>query len=203
MDRAPSTPVRMVSSVVLTCVVAAAALALTYGLTAERIEAQERAAEERALSSVRPGADEFLPVDDATLGSAIEVAGETPVYGVWSSNGAAPEAAGWAVRVGPRGYGGPINMVIGLDRNGLVTGVSIITQNETPGLGTKVMTEPGFLEQFVGWNAGDIDESAKSYDAISGATKSSNGVRRGVLAAGYVYEGVLRELAPSDGEGGS
>lgn len=182
----------MVLSVLVTCAVSAAGLTATYAATADRIAAQEKAAERKALAAVLPDAEEFLPVDDSVLTAAEAAAGETPVSGVFLAN-VGGEAVGWAIRCAPRGYGGPIQMVVGVDRDGKVTGASVITMNETPGLGTKVLTEPTFMKQFGGWDAGDIDVAAKSFDAISGATKSSNGIRKGVLAAGYVYAEVLAE----------
>jgi len=195
--RAESTPVNMVSSVIVTCVVASAALAGTYQLTNERIVAQQKAAEEAAIQAVLEAAEETEPLDEQTVQRAAEAAEEGGVSAIYSAVDASGDPVGWAVRVAPRGYGGPMQMVVGVDRSGLVTGVSIITQNETPGLGTKILTEPGFLEQFEGWDGAAVDEAARSFDAISGATKSSNGVRKGVLAAGHVYADVL------SGEGGS
>ncbi len=183
----------MVVTVLATCVVASASLAFTYQLTNERIIEQERVAEERAIQAVLSDASDFSPLSDDVVARADEAAGETPVSAVYSASDSSGAEIGWAVRVAPRGYGGPINMVVGVDRDGLVTGASIITQNETPGLGSKVLTEPGFLEQFAGWTAADIDAAARSFDAISGATRSSNGIRKGVLAAGHVYADVLAE----------
>ncbi len=191
MDRAPSTPTSMVLSVLVTCVVASAALTFTYEMTRERIAEQERVAREKALKDVLPAATEFTAVDANVLSAAEEAAGDTQVAAVFDAG-----ESGWGILVAPRGYGGPMSMVVGVDRNGKVTGVKIITQNETPGLGSKVMTEPEFLPQFEAWDASEIEKAAKAFDAISGATKSSNGVRKGVLAAGHVYADVL------SGEGG-
>ncbi|MDO9107935.1 MAG: RnfABCDGE type electron transport complex subunit G [Coriobacteriia bacterium] len=197
MRRAASTPLNMVLSVIVTCAVSAAGLTATYAATSDRIAAQEKAAEEKALKSAVPNASKFEPVEQAMLDAAVNAGAETPVSGVFVaiSDG---ESVGWAIRCAPRGYGGPMQMVVGVDRNGKVTGASVITQNETPGLGTKILTEPGFLTQFQGWDASDVDKAAKAFDAISGATKSSSAIRKGVLAAGYVYAEVL-----SDGGGES
>ncbi|MDP2181466.1 MAG: FMN-binding protein [Actinomycetota bacterium] len=193
----PSTPARMVLSVLVTCIVAAAGLAFTYQLTAERIAAQARLAEEKALQAVLPNATEFTLVGDDVLAAAAEAAGETRVDAVFVAESVSGEV-GWGVKVAPRGYGGPMQMVVGLDRDGLVTGVSVITHNETPGLGSNVVTNLDFMGQFEGWNGADIDKAAKALDAVSGATKSSYGVRKGVLAAGHIYADVL-----GSAEGGS
>lgn len=191
-SRAASTPVNMLLSVLVTCVASASALAFTYGATYERILAQEKAAEERALLAALPGASSFEALEEDLVERADAAAGDTPVSGVWVASAESGEI-GWTIRCGPRGYGGPIQLVVGLDRNGKVTGVSIVTHSETPGLGSSVLEDAEFMDQFDEWDGADIDRSAKAFDAISGATKSSVGVRAGVLAAGYVYRDVLSE----------
>ncbi|MBE0475522.1 MAG: FMN-binding protein [Coriobacteriia bacterium] len=184
-------PLRLVLSVVVTCVVASGALGATYLATRERILDQDRQAEARSLSAAYQGAESFDPVlDEALLTRAQEAAGEPRVLGIFRAV-TAEEEAGWALKVAPRGYGGRIQMVVAVDRNGKVLGVSILTMNETPGLGTQV-GQARFLEQFSAWSAETIADDAKTLDAISGATKSSRGVANGVAAAGRVFDEVLR-----------
>ncbi len=187
----------MVLTVVLTCVVSATALSVTYQLTKDRIAEQERAAEVASLEEVLPEAASFL-ADDDLLEPAGDAAGETAVGAVYRAESASGDLMGWGIRVSPRGYGGPISMVVGLDRDGQVIGVSIISATETPGLGTEVLENDEFMTQFEGWNGVGIDISNKGFDAVTGATKSSNGVRKGVLAAGHIYAEVL---ATTGGEG--
>lgn len=181
-------------SVVVTCAVAAAGLSVTYAVTKDRIAEQERQAVEKALKEVMGGAGAdatFTAVDQALLDKAATAAGETPVYAVYAAKSPAGETVGWGLQVGPRGYGGPIVMVVGLDGSGKVTGVKVVTQNETPGLGTKATSDPEYLAKFAGVDGSDVDKSVKQVDTITGATKSSRGVRKGVIAAGHVYAEVL------------
>lgn len=89
---------------------------------------------------------------------------------------------GTAVAVSPRGYSGPIDMLVGIDPQGKVKGLKILNQRETPGLGANI-TKPGFLRQFVGKSAKDSIEPKKDIDAITGATISSRAVCRGVREA--------------------
>ena len=73
-------------------------------------------------------------------------------------------------------------MAVGLDHDGMVTGVEVISHSETPGLGSKA-AEESFLSQYVGKSA-DMQltvtktgaQSEAEIDAISGATKTTNGV---------------------------
>ncbi|PKQ29889.1 MAG: hypothetical protein CVT60_02960 [Actinobacteria bacterium HGW-Actinobacteria-10] len=186
-----STPMQMALSVIIVCALAAGSLAATYGVTKDRILAQEKAAEERALNAVLADAESFEPIDEAALESAREIAGDVPVSAAWRALDSSGEISGWGIRIGPRGYSGPIQMIVGLDREGSVTGVMIITINDTPGLGTRVRDEPGHLEQYQGLDANQMESEIKNVDAITGATKSSRGVRHGVEAAAAVYAEVL------------
>ncbi len=183
--------VRLALPVVVVCAVAAAGLSATYAVTKDRIAATDRANEEKAYKAALPQATKLVPVDAKTLAAAQKAAGETPVTGVRVAIGAGGPV-GWGVKATPRGYGGPVTMVIGLDSSGKVTGVSIAGHNETPGLGTKAVgpddSAKGYLGSFVG--ASDPEKAVK-LDGITGATKSSRSVKKGVEAALLVYRGVL------------
>ncbi|MDY0341600.1 MAG: FMN-binding protein [Coriobacteriia bacterium] len=193
---------RLVIPVLVTCVVAAAGLSVTYSVTEPMIAEQDRLAEERSLQAVLPDA-RFTCLESTRIQDDVDAAaGSVDVldtfYGMKDG-----VHAGWALKVSSRGYGGPMVIVIGLDTSGSVTGVTILSHNETPGLGTKVITETGFLEQFSGLGSGFDDGDVRSLDAVSGSTKSSNGVRNAVAGAGRVFAEVLGELDVSGLEGGS
>lgn len=188
---------RLVVPVLVTCIVAAAGLAVTYTVTEPKIAEQDRLAEERSLQAVLPDAT-FTCLESSRIQDDIDAAAG-PVDVLDTFHAAIDgKHAGWAVKVASRGYGGPMVVVIGLDTSGSVSGVTILSHNETPGLGTKVITDEWFLEQFPTLEAGFTDADVRNLDAISGTTKSSNGVRDGVAAAGRVYTEVLSGL----GEGG-
>ena len=98
--------------------------------------------------------------------------------------------AGYAIKVSATGSQGAIEMMVGVDGEGAVTGVSIVKHSETSGIGTKVAdNEPtaagvGVLTQFEGMSAADGTLTVGvNVDAISGATVSSRGVTGGVNAA--------------------
>jgi len=188
-----SSPLRLIISVLVVCVVAAAGLAATYAVTAPAIAAQEEAAEAEALQGVLPDAATFEPVDTALLEEAQALAGDSKVDAVYRALDSSGSQAGWGVKVGSRGYGGYINLVLGLDRDGKVTGVTILSMNETPGLGSRIKTEPGFLEQYLKLAAGFSEKDVKALDMISGATKSSRGVRNSVIVTSIVFDKVLKD----------
>ena len=98
--------------------------------------------------------------------------------------------AGYAFTVVASGSQGSIEMMVGVDEADVVTGVSIVSNSETPGIGSKVMgNEPTasgtpVLDQFIGKSPEDGTLTVGgNIDAISGATVSSRGVTAGVNAA--------------------
>ena len=81
-------------------------------------------------------------------------------------------------------------MMVGVDANKAITGISVISHSETSGIGTKVVgNEPtasgvGVLDQFIGKSAADGTLTVgTNVDAITGATVSTKGVTAGVNAA--------------------
>lgn len=86
---------------------------------------------------------------------------------------------GYCFDVTAKGYN-EITMIVGINTDLTVTGVKILSQTETPGIGSKAMDENGaFLPQFKGLSARNLD----SVTAVSGATVSSVGVQSGVRSA--------------------
>lgn len=84
---------------------------------------------------------------------------------------------GYCVSVSPLGFGGGVNMMVGIDANGAVIGVRIVSHSETPGLGSRIEAD-SFISQFTG-SVGSV----KNFDAISGSTISSKAVYSGVNTA--------------------
>ncbi len=76
---------------------------------------------------------------------------------------------------------GGIHMLVAIE-NGEVRGVSIVGLTETPGVGTNVQSET-FLAKFLGLKNGEVS----SVDTITGATRSSKGVKNGVETALNAY----------------
>lgn len=192
MTTVQNKPITLVLAVVVTCVVAAAGLAATYAVTKDRIAEQDRLAQENSLKAALPDAQTFEEVTDAAiLADAEAAAGEVQVNGVFAALDESGNEIGWGLRLGSRGYGGYAQLVIGLDTSGSVTGVSVLSHGETPGLGSKVMEDKGFLGAFAELPEGFTAQDVKGVDGISGATKSSRAVKHAVEAAGAIYADVL------------
>ena len=94
------------------------------------------------------------------------------------------ETIGYVAEVTANGFGGAIDMVVGVNPEGMVTGVSIINDAETPNVGSKVVGDQTVLDQFIGLG-GEITVNGgdNGFDVVSGATVSTNAVAAGVNAA--------------------
>lgn len=95
------------------------------------------------------------------------------------------------IQVCTDGYSkGGINILVGIDEKGVLTGISFISLGETPGLGSKVKDDKSFLKKnFIG-----ITEAPAEIDSISGATYSSNGMKKAVEIAMNVYNENKEEI---------
>lgn len=104
---------------------------------------------------------------------------------------------GYYADVAPVGFKGEIGMMVGLDTEGKVIGISIISCDETIGIGTKIKDE-AFLSGFIGLNEqvtykkGATDADNGYIDGISGATYSSKAVIVGVNAAISAYSSAVK-----------
>ena len=111
--------------------------------------------------------------------SQVEYNGEDPlVKSIYAGT-----EGGWVVEVIPSGFGGELDMVVGISPEGVVTGVSIISMSETSGLGANAMKE-SFRSQYAGKSGVlAVSKDGGQIDALTGATITSRAVTNGVNAA--------------------
>jgi len=195
----PKYLIKLTVTLFITCVVVAGLLGMINSVTEGPIAAINKAKTEEAMKAVVADPDnstfsEALALSDEMTGAALAGGGTlTEAYEV--QVGGAP--AGHALKIVASGSQGNIEMMVGLDAAGAVTGVAVVKNAETAGIGSKVMeNEPtaagvGVLDQFVGKSAADgVLSVGKNVDAITGATVSTRGVTSGVNAA-LAVAGVL------------
>ena len=182
-----------------TCLVVAGLLGVVNMVTAPNIAAINKAKTEAAMKAVVADPDNSTFSDPLALTdemtAAAQAGGGSLVEAYAVQVGGAD--AGYALKIDASGSQGIITMMVGLDADGAVTGVSVVKHSETAGIGTKVMgNEPNnkgvpVLDQFIGKSAADGELSVgKNVDAITGATVSTRGVTSGVNAA-LAVAGVL------------
>lgn len=97
-----------------------------------------------------------------------------------------------------KGYGGDIGVITAVDVDtDKIIGVAVTTHSETPGVGSKAKTDPGFGGQFKGQTITDVfkvKSDGGQIDAISGATISSRGVAGAVAQSGEIYKRLKNDL---------
>ncbi|MEE8481256.1 MAG: RnfABCDGE type electron transport complex subunit G [Desulfobacterales bacterium] len=91
-----------------------------------------------------------------------------------------------------KGFGGEIGIMVGVNINDdKIVGMGVTTHSETPGVGSKAKTDPGFSDQFKGLSIDGpfkVKTDGGQVDAITGATITSRGVSGAVTAAGEMYK---------------
>ena len=187
VDMDPKYIIKLTVTLFVTCVIVAALLGLVDNVTRDKIAAINWENTVAAMKAVvaDPDATTFSDAleDIEAPAAAAAAAGATldSVYEV-QAGGA---SAGYAIKVVASGSQGNIEMMVGVDGEGAVTGVSIVKNSETAGIGSKVMeNQNGVLDQFMGRSAADGTLAVgTNVDAITGATVSSKGVTAGVNAA--------------------
>ncbi len=91
---------------------------------------------------------------------------------------------GYVVEVTSGGFGGILSIVVGVDMDGKVTGVSVTKHSETKNIGSKVADDPSVLDRFIGLGGTiTVNTGDNRFDAISGATVTSKAVTAGVNTA--------------------
>jgi len=163
----------------LFAVCATLALAGTYLLTRDEIEAQRRAAEARALKEILPDERHDNSLLDDTL--AVE---DAPLLGLKQPRKAyVGRLDGEVVAVilpvvAPDGYSGSIELIVGVNRDGTVAGVRVVAHRETPGLGDQVdIRKSPWIRSFEGRSLGDpaperwaVKKDHGEFDQFTGAT---------------------------------
>ncbi len=163
---------RLTLTLLIIAAVVAALLAVVNGVTAPIIDELNRQKTLAAIEAVLPGGGEEIPIPG----------GNDMVVAMYQGD------SGYAVQVAPVGFDGEISMMVGIDTEGNVLGISIISQTETAGLGAicaaKNSAGESFRNQFIGTSGTlAVTKDGGTIDAITSATITSRAVTDGVNAA--------------------
>jgi electron transport complex protein RnfG len=180
--------IRLTGVLLIICVIAAMLLGLTNEVTYEKIAFQIEKANNEAREIVLPAADEFAKLEAAALATIQANPDYSIVRDVYEAK-TGGTLIGYTVMVAPKGYSGAIEMIVGVDLNGVVQGVKVGTNNETPGLG-KNAEKPAFSNQYKNKTWDSLINVIKNGTpkeneivAIAGSTITSKGVTAGVNKA--------------------
>lgn len=166
--------IRLAATLLVISAVVAGVLAGVNAITKPLIEESNRKKTMQAVEKVLPGGGELLDISTTDAVKAVYCA-----------------KAGYAVQVEIAGFNGNISMMVGVDKEGNVMGVSVISHTETAGLGAVAAANNAAGEKF----RNQFTEASAPYtvgeniDALTGATITSKAVTAGVNAAvSYVQE---------------
>ena len=185
------------------CLAAGLSLALTDRLTSSKILEQVYQKQLRALQVVLPQAVRFSPLQKGD---------KVDFYRGYSSTG---KVIGYAFPGKAKGYSSIIQVMVGIDLSGTVTGIKVTEEKETPGLGDNIVQRPShrsfwqalagkggeeeggrppFQQQFVGKKPADLKvvtgPTDRDIQSVTGATITSRAVTKAVRES---LEKFLRE----------
>lgn len=131
--------IKLTVTLVIISIAAGLAIAFTNGKTEEKITQQKMQAEQLALKSVFPNGSEISAIENDTL--------IKEKYWISSKGG---NITGYAFKGSGRGFSSDIEFIAGVDPDGKILGLVILSQAETPGLGTRI--EEVVSKKYI-WNA--------------------------------------------------
>lgn len=83
-----------------------------------------------------------------------------------------------------------LDFVVGIDENGIITGVSFVECKETPGLGSRA-GESEYLDKY---KKADSEDMIEKVDNVTAATFSSKGLKKGLVKALEIYSANKEEI---------
>ena len=183
MKISPKFVLKVAGTLTAIALVVAAMLGLVNSVTEGPIAAINEANTKAALAAVAPEGATFeaVEISDDVAAAAAQYATISEAYTM--------STGGYATKIVASGSQGNIEMIVGVDADGAVTGVSIVSNSETGGIGSKVMENKpndagvGVLDQFKGMSGAGSLVVKKNVTPISGATVSTKGVTAGANAA--------------------
>lgn len=169
----------IISTLIVAVVFVVGLLAVPAVHEVTAVDRPEGAVEDEALLDVL---GEIFP--DAS--AFIELEADPGVYRAVDEE---QEPIGFATRGRGEGYGGPMDVMVGVGPDGSVVGTVLMEHAETPGF-VEDITAPEFRERFVGKSPGDPVRLDEDIDRVSGATGSARGFTEAVRAALDTIAGV-------------
>lgn len=188
------------NAMILTAItlIAGILLGLVYEVTKEPIALAKEQAKKEAYQKVMPDADAFVLDESYEAQQVEQVILDAGITGCsiqeFVTAKAGEETVGYIVTTtSSEGYGGDIQISVGILEDKTVAGIAILSISETAGLGMKA-TESSFYNQFAGKMVSAFTvtktgaTSDSEIDALSGATVTSTAVTDAVNAAIVAFQ---------------
>ena len=189
MKISPKFILKVAGTLTVISLVVAAMLGLVNSITADKIAEIDAENTRVSMSAIAPEGTEFgdkMELTETAVAAAAAQGGKLmEMYPV--TNGGAE--AGYVLKISASGSQGSIVMMVGVDANKAITGISVVSHAETSGIGTKVVGndlnaagEP-VLDQFIGLSGAGSLVVGSNITPITGATVSTKGITTGANAA--------------------
>ena len=180
--------VRLTGVLLIVCIIAAGILSVTNAITSEKIVEQAIRANDEARREVLSDATDFIKIEGDKINEILAKPDYDVIDEVFEGKSEG-QNVGYTIKASPKGYGGVVEIIIGINKAGKVSGIKVGNNTETPGLGKNAAT-PKFQEQFKDkdWDKGiSVIKNGTPKDneilSIAGATITSNAVTKGVNEA--------------------
>ena len=177
-----SSVAKTAGSLLVISAIAAAALGCVNSATEGKIA-------ERALETKNNAMREVLPLADSFSEDIVPSSGG--IITSYSEGTSGGSNAGYAFAVETRGFDAGLKLMVGIDGDGVISGVTVLSSNETPGLGARA--QEVLSPQFAG-KSGELklSKNGGEIDAITGATITSNAVTSAVNDVQTYYNDNLK-----------
>ncbi len=185
--------IKMVVVLTLLCTFSGGLLAAIRGGTKEKIEYQQlKFVKGPAIKAILEGSSNDPIVDRFKIKDGkIE---RSFFVGIFDG-----KASAVAFESFGKGFGGDIGLMVGVNiKDDNIIGAGVTTHNETPGVGSRAKSDPGFAAQFKGLSIKDtfkVKTDGGQVDAVSGATVTSRGVTVAATEAGKIYKKLKPQIA--------
>lgn len=183
MKKVESTFWGMSLSLTLICLIFTGLMAAVYEITLEPIALAAKQKQEEAIKAVQ---HDFDTMESDTV--RLENGNAFPVFITYKSG----KWTGTAVESSALGFGGDIRLMVGFDTEGNVIDYSVLSHNETPGLGSKM--DPWFKQSLKGRNMNEgklkVSKDGGNIDAITAATITSRAFLKAVNNAYKAYSSI-------------
>ena len=187
-----STLINMLLALFVITAVSGGLLGLVYGFTKDKIAEVEAQKNAKAIAEV-------LPLEGEITYQADTLETENGIFPCNLAFDAAGNFKGAAIKTSEGGFGGKIEMMIGILADGTIKGTSVLSHSETPGLGAN-MTGP-FKDQFVDKNPASFKLTVKKdggdVDAITAATITSRAFSKAVDKACKAFDANKDKFTPA------
>lgn len=195
---------RLVATLTIAGLFSGLSIVIAYRATLPRIQANQRAALERAVFEVLPGTTRLERLTwngtALTAGTAGQGALEDSIFAGYKAD---DSLAGFAVPGSGAGFQDTIKLIYGVDPSAThLLGMTVLESRETPGLGDKIYKDAKFIAEFRDLLVDPLielikghGEQANQVDAITGATISSRAVVKILNQTNAIWRSRIAALA--------